>query len=64
VLTAHPTEVHRKSILHAQMQIARLLDERDRIASTPRETALRDEHLQRQVLLLWQTRMLRPYRPS
>ena len=64
VLTAHPTEVHRKSILHAQMQIARLLDERDRIASTPRETALRDEHLERQVLLLWQTRMLRPYRPS
>jgi phosphoenolpyruvate carboxylase len=64
VLTAHPTEVHRKSILHAQMQIARLLDERDRIASTPREAALRDEHLQRQVLLLWQTRMLRPYRPS
>jgi phosphoenolpyruvate carboxylase len=64
VLTAHPTEVHRKSILHAQMQIARLLDERDRTASTPRESALRDEDLQRQVLLLWQTRMLRPYRPT
>ncbi len=64
VLTAHPTEVQRKSILNAQMEIARLLDERDRSASTPRETALRDEHLQRQVLLLWQTRMLRPQRPE
>jgi len=64
VLTAHPTEVQRKSILNAQMQIARLLDERDRIDSTPRESALRVEHLQRQVLLLWQTRMLRPHRPS
>ncbi len=64
VLTAHPTEVQRKSILNAQMQIAHLLDERDRITSTPRESALRDEHLQRQVLLLWQTRMLRPHRPS
>ena len=64
VLTAHPTEVQRRSILHAQMEIAHLLEERDRIASTPRETELRDEHLQRQVLLLWQTRMLRPQRPS
>ncbi len=64
VLTAHPTEVQRKSILNAQMEIARLLDERDRSASTPRETALRDEQLQRQVLLLWQTRMLRPHRPA
>jgi len=64
VLTAHPTEVQRKSILNAQMEIARLLDERDRSASTPRETTLRNEHLQRQVLLLWQTRMLRPQRPA
>lgn len=43
VLTAHPTEVQRKCILNAQMEIARLLDERDRSASTPRETTLRDE---------------------
>ena len=64
VLTAHPTEVQRQSILNAQLVIARLLDERDRIASTPRESALRDEELQRQVLLLWQTRMLRPQRPA
>ena len=64
VLTAHPTEVQRKSILNAQMEIAHLLEERDRSASTPREMALWDEHLQRQVLLLWQTRMLRPHRPA
>ncbi|NTW86264.1 MAG: phosphoenolpyruvate carboxylase [Holophagaceae bacterium] len=64
VLTAHPTEVQRKSILNAQMEIAHLLEERDRTTSTPRETALRDEHLQRQVLLLWQTRMLRAHRPA
>ena len=66
VLTAHPTEVQRKSILNAEMEIARLLDERDRSAatSTPREAALRSEHLERQVLLLWQTRMLRGHRPA
>ena len=37
VLTAHPTEVSRKSILNCQMAIARLLDARDRIALTPEE---------------------------
>ncbi|WP_243314749.1 phosphoenolpyruvate carboxylase [Geothrix paludis] len=64
VLTAHPTEVHRKSILNAHLGIARLLDERDRHTWTPREATLQDEHLQRLVLLLWQTRMLRPQRPA
>src|SRR4029079_7105188 len=37
VLTAHPTEVQRKSILDCQMEIARLLIERDRVALTPEE---------------------------
>jgi phosphoenolpyruvate carboxylase len=36
VLTAHPTEVQRKSILNCQMAIARLLDERDRMQLTPK----------------------------
>jgi phosphoenolpyruvate carboxylase len=64
VLTAHPTEVQRKSILNAEMEIARLLEERDRMAATPREQELWGEHLKRQVLQLWQTRMLRPQRPA
>lgn len=59
VLTAHPTEVQRKSILTCQMRIAQLLDERDRIQLTPEELAENDEALQRNVLLLWETRMLR-----
>ena len=59
VLTAHPTEVSRKSILNCQMAIARLLDARDRIALTPEEAADNEEALRRGVLTLWQTRMLR-----
>jgi phosphoenolpyruvate carboxylase len=59
VLTAHPTEVQRKSILDAQWQIARLLNERDKTSLTPEERALNDETLRRTVLSLWQTRMLR-----
>ena len=58
VLTAHPTEVQRKSILDAGREIARLLALRDQpITSAERErnTAL----LHAEVAKLWQTRMLR-----
>jgi phosphoenolpyruvate carboxylase len=64
VLTAHPTEVQRKSILNAQAEIARLLDARDRMTLTPDERAASDEALRRGVLALWQTRLLRPMRLS
>jgi len=59
VLTAHPTEVQRRSTLSSRMTIARLLDERSRIALTPEELVANDEDLRRAVLTLWQTRMLR-----
>lgn len=59
VLTAHPTEVQRKSILNCQTVITRLLDERDRMQLTPEESAANEEALSRAVLTLWQTRMLR-----
>ncbi|MET3107674.1 phosphoenolpyruvate carboxylase [Oxalobacteraceae bacterium GrIS 2.11] len=59
VLTAHPTEVQRKSILNCQMMIGRLLNERDRIHLTPQEFKDNEEALQREVLTLWQTRMIR-----
>ena len=59
VLTAHPTEVQRKSILDCHWQIARLLDVRDRSQLTPAELQEDDEAIRRAVLTLWQTRMLR-----
>ena len=58
VLTAHPTEVQRKSILDAEHEIARLLAERD-LPLTPRERTRNGELLHAQVATLWQTRMLR-----
>ncbi|MCB1890530.1 MAG: phosphoenolpyruvate carboxylase [Rhodocyclaceae bacterium] len=64
VLTAHPTEVQRKSILNCHMAIARLLDERDRMQLTPEEAEENDAALRRGVLTLWQTRMLRPAKLS
>jgi len=59
VLTAHPTEVQRKSILDCEREIVRLLTLRDRVALAPDEVAEWEAGLYRQVLSLWQTAMLR-----
>ena len=58
VLTAHPTEVQRKSILDAERAIAELVSARDDLHG---ERELRDnEALMRgRITQLWQTRMLR-----
>ncbi|HVL75682.1 MAG TPA: phosphoenolpyruvate carboxylase [Noviherbaspirillum sp.] len=58
VLTAHPTEVQRKSILDAERGIARLLAERD-TPLTPKELAKNTQLLHARIATLWQTRMLR-----
>ncbi|TYQ18617.1 UNVERIFIED_ORG: phosphoenolpyruvate carboxylase type 1 [Zoogloea ramigera] len=58
VLTAHPTEVQRKSILDAEHDIARLLAQRDQ-PLTPKEDAANLHLLRARVATLWQTRMLR-----
>jgi phosphoenolpyruvate carboxylase len=59
VLTAHPTEVRRKSTIDREMDIAALLDRRERVQLTPEEIAASDEELRREVLTLWQTNLLR-----
>lgn len=71
VLTAHPTEVQRKSILDAERDIAQLLTARDEIrlraqvyntakdALTPRELAANEALLRARVMQLWHTRLLR-----
>src|SRR6185369_3605506 len=58
VLTAHPTEVQRKSILDAERAIAELLAARTTTMST-RELAANEALLRARVTQLWQTRMLR-----
>jgi phosphoenolpyruvate carboxylase len=59
VLTAHPTEVQRKSVRDLEMQIEQLLQARERTRLTPQEHAANDESIRGAVLALWQTRMLR-----
>ncbi|MBL8313385.1 MAG: phosphoenolpyruvate carboxylase [Rubrivivax sp.] len=58
VLTAHPTEVQRKSILDAERAIAALVGERDDLATDERR-ADNEALIRARVTQLWQTRMLR-----
>ncbi|MDQ2734227.1 MAG: phosphoenolpyruvate carboxylase [Pseudomonadota bacterium] len=61
VLTAHPTEVQRKSILDAERAIAELLASRSADAN-PRDLGRNEALLRARVTQLWQTRMLRQAR--
>ena len=58
VLTAHPTEVRRKSILDAERAIADLIEARE--TSPEMQRAGIDDQLLASIETLWQTRMLRP----
>ena len=59
VITAHPTEVARRTVLDTRLEIARLLTERDRMQMSPDEQAAWDDELRVRVLTLWQTAILR-----
>src|SRR5580700_3196403 len=59
VLTAHPTEVRRKSMIDREMEIAALLAERDLHPLTAAEAAANETGLRRAILTGWQTNLLR-----
>ncbi len=58
VLTAHPTEVQRKSILDAERAVAELIGRRDTLVSTA-DRRDNEDCLRARITQLWQTRMLR-----
>jgi phosphoenolpyruvate carboxylase len=59
VLTAHPTEVRRKSIIDHKNHIARLMALRDQNQATTEDGDDVEAAIYRQIALLWQTRPLR-----
>ncbi|MES2098110.1 MAG: phosphoenolpyruvate carboxylase [Pseudomonadota bacterium] len=59
VLTAHPTEVRRKSMIDHRNRIGELMAERDRGLETTVDGDNVEEAITRQIALLWQTRVLR-----
>ena len=62
VVTAHPTEVRRKSVLDREEEISLLLERRDLASVQTAEQAEIDAQLKRAIRILWQTRMLRDSR--
>jgi len=62
VITAHPTEVRRKSVLDREEELSELLEAREQAGATATEVAEIDARLERAIRILWQTRMLRGVR--
>jgi len=59
VLTAHPTEVMRKSVLDHRNRIAALMHDRDAGLTETAAGELIEQAIERQIALLWHTRALR-----
>lgn len=59
VITAHPTETRRRSVFDAQNRITELMRVRARTELTPAEDAVLDADIGRQILMLWQTALIR-----
>ncbi len=64
VLTAHPTEVQRRSLLQNEREIARLLTERDSPLVTDEEKVENRAGIRRAILSLWQTNEVRTFVPT
>ncbi len=58
VITAHPSEVRRKSVIDRVSRIAEMFDAHDR--ATPQMRPAIEAELAREILILWATRQLRP----
>jgi phosphoenolpyruvate carboxylase len=64
VLTAHPTEVSRRTLIHKYNRIAALLSERDRADLTIPERQDVFDALRREIVSAWETDEVRPERPT
>ncbi len=64
VLTAHPTEIQRRTLIQKHRRIADLLAEEDRPDLTGPERAAVVEELRRLVTAAWETEEVRPTRPT
>src|SRR5579871_3211168 len=62
VITAHPTEVRRKSVIDRENAIADLVPAYHHYAGSKAKRAEVEIQLKREIRTLWQTRMLRPER--
>jgi len=64
VLTAHPTEVKRRTLIRQYHKISELLDNQDRTALTPNEKKSIQNQLYQLITAIWQTDEIRRHRPT
>ncbi|MEO8511814.1 MAG: phosphoenolpyruvate carboxylase, partial [Chloroflexota bacterium] len=64
VLTAHPTEARRRTVLVAQRRIARLLERLDDLRLTPSADDDLRRRLLEEITILWRTSPIREQRPT
>lgn len=64
VLTAHPTEVNRRSLLLKQARLMDVMQQRDAHSGTPQEEAELLRQLQHEIATIWATDELRRAKPS
>lgn len=64
VLTAHPTQVNRRTLQYKHSKIAMLLQQHDRSDLTAEEKEQVLQDLMREIAALWQTDELRRQRPT
>ncbi|MCA0984184.1 phosphoenolpyruvate carboxylase [Halobacillus yeomjeoni] len=64
IITAHPTEATRRTVLETQKRIATILKELDQPNLTVREKESLQDSLQNEVTVLWQTEELRNRKPT
>jgi phosphoenolpyruvate carboxylase len=64
VLTAHPTEIARQTVLFKRRRIAEELERLDRLPLTGAEAKDCEENIRAEVTSLWQTDEVRPAKPT
>ncbi|KAK3442813.1 hypothetical protein EUGRSUZ_B03067 [Eucalyptus grandis] len=64
VLTAHPTQINRRTLQYKHIRIAHLLDYNDRPDLTHEDREMLIEDLVREITAIWQTDELRRHKPT
>jgi len=64
VLTAHPTEIMRRSLLSKYSNLARYLELRDRDITDAHEVKVNEEAIRREIFGIWETDPIRKKKPT
>ncbi|XP_023550392.1 phosphoenolpyruvate carboxylase 4 [Cucurbita pepo subsp. pepo] len=64
VLTAHPTQINRRTLQYKHLRIAHLLDYNDRPDLSPEDREMLIDDLVREITSIWQTDELRRHKPT